>query len=154
MPPRFWANADAPATSVISNPAIAAQWRRCSVISVLLSRFSRFVVLRSTAPCWALSSFVEPGVLEAPAVVIAIDHHRVPLEIGLPAGRRLRIENSRTSRILRQLALDFPHGLFALGGVWLARLPIDQLVDLGAAITGVVALGAAREILVELLVRI
>src|SRR4029077_20162192 len=124
MPPCFWANADAPATSVISNPAIAAQWRRCSVISVLLPRFSRFVVLRSTVPCWALSSFVEPGVLDAPAVVIAVDHHRVPLEVGLPAGRRHRIEDRRMGRVLRQLASDFPHVLFALDNIGLARLPV------------------------------
>src|SRR5712664_1539606 len=58
--------------------------------------------------------FVEPGVFEAPAVVIAIDHHRVALEIGLPAGRRHRIEDDRPGAVLGQLALDLPHQLLAL----------------------------------------
>jgi hypothetical protein len=39
-----------------------------------------------------------------------------------------------------------------LPDIGLARLLVDQLIDLGIAIAGVIALGAARKILVELLV--
>src|SRR5215472_7264857 len=66
--------------------------------------------------------FVEPGVLEAPAVVIAVDHHRVALEIGLPAGCGIWVEDRRSSGVLRELALDLPNDLLALGRVGLARL--------------------------------
>src|SRR6516162_2208451 len=100
------------------------------------------------------SLFVEPGVLEAPAIVIAVDHHRVAFEIGLPAGRRHRVEDGRSGRVLGELALDFPDDLLALVRVGLARLPVDQPVDLSTAVAGVVALGAAGEILVELLIGI
>src|SRR6516225_1345017 len=100
------------------------------------------------------SLFVEPGVLEPPAVVITVDHHRVALEIRLPAGRRHRVEDGRARRVIGQLALDLPNDLFALGDVGLARLPVDQPVDIGIAIAGVVALRTAGEILVKLLVGI
>src|SRR5580704_9666202 len=94
---------------------------------------------------------VEPGVFETPAIVIAVDHHRVPLEIRLPAGGRDGIEDRRPRTVLRQLPFDLPHGLLALLDIGLRRLPLDQRVDLLATITGVVALGAAHEVLVELL---
>ena len=109
---------------------------------------------RALAASLAAGLFVEPGILEAPAIVIAIDHHRVALEIGLPAGRRHRVEDCRSGIVLCQLAFDFPNDLFALAGIWLARLPVDQSVDLRAAIAGVIALSAAVKILVKLLVGI
>src|SRR6516162_10435019 len=98
------------------------------------------------ASCLSSSLLVEPGVLKAPAIVIAVDHHRVPLELGLPAGRRARIEDDRTCGVFGQSAFDLPHQLLALVAFGLHRLLVDQPVDLGIAITGVIALGTADEI--------
>ena len=78
----------------------------------------------------------------------------MPLEVGLPAGGRGRIKNRWPRAVFGQLPFDFPDQAFALVVVGFHRLLIDQLVDFLAAITGVVALGAAGEVLVELLVRI
>jgi hypothetical protein len=91
----------------------------------------------------AVGLFVEPGVFEASALVIAVDHHRVPLEIGLPASRQFRIEERRTRCVLGELALDPPDDLLAFADIGLARLLVDQLIDLGIAMAGVIALGAA-----------
>src|SRR5271166_4012746 len=96
--------------------------------------------------------FVEPGVLEAPAVIVAVDHHRVAYELGLPAGSRDRVEDDRTGAVLCQLPFDFPDDLLAFARIGFHRLPIDQLVRLGTAISGTVPLGPARVVLIKLLV--
>src|SRR6185295_17165315 len=49
------------------------------------SRHVRRPVLHAKDAASTGSSAIEPGVLKAPAVVIAVDHHRVALEVGLPA---------------------------------------------------------------------
>src|ERR1051325_7698397 len=95
---------------------------------------------------------VQPSVFEAPAVVIAVHHHRVPLEIGLPAGGRYRIQDRGPRPVFRQLLFDFPDQTLALVVVGFHRLLVDQIVHFLAAIAGIVALGAADEVLVELLV--
>src|SRR5438552_3879673 len=96
---------------------------------------------------------VEPGILQTPAVVVAVDHHRVALELVLPARRGYRIEDRRTGAVLGQPAFDLPDDPEPLVAIALHRLLVDQLFDLGVAVPGIVALGAAREILIELLVR-
>src|SRR5437763_7715955 len=95
---------------------------------------------------------VEPGVFEPPAVVIAVHHHRVPLEVGLPAGGRHGVEDRRPRSVLRQLLFDLPDEPLTLVVIGFHRLLVDEIVDLLAAIAGVVPLGAADEVLVELLV--
>src|SRR5437763_1835562 len=97
---------------------------------------------------------VEPGVFEPPAVVIAVHHHRVPLEIGLPAGRRNGVKDRRPRPVLRQLLFNLPDQPLALVVVGFHRLLVDQIVDFLVAIAGVIALGAADEVLVKLLVRV
>src|SRR6516164_6013781 len=143
MPPCFWATAAGAAVSAISNPAATAKLLRCRVIC----RFLPSVVACQLGRT-ASMLFVEPNVLEAPAVVVSIDHHCVPLELGLPASSRAGIEDDRPRGILRQSPFDLPNQLLAFFIVGLHRLLVDQFVDLGIAITGVVTLGAAHEILV------
>ena len=54
--------------------------------------------------------------------------------------------------VLLQFAVDLPDQLLALLRVGFHRLLVDQLVELGIAVAGVVALRAAGVVLVELLV--
>src|SRR5207302_8890722 len=95
---------------------------------------------------------VEPEILEAEAVVDAVDHHRHPLDLGMLACRLSGVEDDRTGAVLGQPLFDFPHQLLALFLVGFRRLPVDQLVELGTAVAGVVALCRADVVLVELLV--
>src|SRR5262249_18109783 len=92
---------------------------------------------------------VEPQILEAVAVVDAVDHDRHALQPGLPAGRHARIEKGRPGVVLGQFILDLPDDPFALFDINLHRLAVDHLVDLGVAIAGIVSLGAADIVLVE-----
>src|SRR5438552_7660883 len=87
--------------------------------------------------------FVEPDVLHAPAVEDAVDHDRQPLHMRLPAGRAAVVKDDRPGAVFRQLPLDLPYQLLALLGVGLDRLPIDQLVQLGTAVTVIVQLPTA-----------
>ena len=52
---------------------------------------------------------VEPEILEAEAVVDAVDHHRHPLDLGMLACRLTRVEDDRTGAVLGQPLFDFPH---------------------------------------------
>src|SRR5262249_45105295 len=65
--------------------------------------------------------FIEPEVFEAPAVVDAVDHQAVPLQIGLPAGPGAIVPEDRSSRVFGQLAFDRPHELPALPS---GRIPL------------------------------
>ena len=62
------------------------------------------------------------------------------------------MEDDRPAAILGEVFFDLPDDTPPLLDIGLDRLLVDQLVDLGVAITGVVALGAAGIILVEHLV--
>ena len=75
---------------------------------------------------------------------------KVPVET-LDEERLTNIERRLVVAVseMTQHPMRAPRRLLAFAGVGLARLPVDQFVDLGAAIAGVVALGAAREILVH-----
>jgi hypothetical protein len=92
---------------------------------------------------WGLSHpggralFVEPDVLEAPAVIGAVDHDVQPLDLAPPAGR---------------IAVDLPNELPALRLIGFHRLLVDHLLDLGIAVMRVVAVRLAAVILIESLV--
>src|SRR5438105_12295510 len=72
----------------------------------------------------------------------------------MPAGTGTVVPEDRPGCLLRQLALDRPNQILALDRVELHRLPVDHLVELRAAITVVIALGAASEVFVKRLVRV
>jgi hypothetical protein len=61
----------------------------------------------------------------------------------LPACCATVVKDDRSSAILGQFPFDLPHQLLPLFLVGLDRLPIDQLVHLGAAVTVIVQLGTA-----------
>src|SRR6266446_4031656 len=106
--------------------------------------------------CWRkrVRLSVEPDVLEAPAVVDAVDHRRVALHIRIPAGPGAVVPKDRPGRVLRQLALNRPNQLLALLLVEFHRLLVDHLIELRIAVAVVVALRSASEILVQGLVRV
>src|SRR6266550_9488024 len=96
----------------------------------------------------------DPEVLEARAVVDAVDHQGHALDPRLPAGGLTGIEDDRADIVLGQFSFDLPHQLPAFLPVGLDRLPIDQIVDLRVAIAAIVTFGAAYVALVELLIRV
>ena len=72
----------------------------------------------------------------------------------MAAGHLARVEDDRPRDVFDQPALDLPDQFLALLRVRLHRLLFDQIIDLGIAVAGVVALRAADVILVELLIRV
>src|SRR5204863_7785624 len=86
---------------------------------------------------------VEPDILHAPAVEEAVHQERRPLYVRVPAGRAAVVKDDRSGAVLRQFSFDRPYQLLALARVGLGRLPVDQLVDLGAAVAVEVQLAAA-----------
>src|SRR5438874_9644093 len=98
------------------------------------------------------SLLIEPHVLKPPAVENAVDDQVEALDARPPAGRGAGVEDDRPRGVAREPPLDLPHQLPPLFGIGLARLPVDQRVDLLVAITGVVAVRTARVVLVEHLV--
>src|ERR1700720_3487962 len=97
----------------------SARWRTSSSLKAL-SRSGRF---RLSVAIWLLQAystsaplplFVEPHILEAPAIVLAVGHHRQPLDLGLPAGRGAQVVDDRARQVFLQLVVDIPHQLFAL----------------------------------------
>src|SRR5712691_6072161 len=94
--------------------------------------------------------FIEPDILHAPAVKQAVDHDRQPLQVRSPAGGEPVVEKNRPSTVLLQFLVDFPNQVPALFLVRLHRLLIEQFVDLGIAVAGVIAVRAASVILVDL----
>ena len=99
-------------------------------------------------------SAVEPEVLETRAVVDAVDHCRQPFDVWFAADCCTRIKQDRTGVVFDQFALDIPDNFFALLRIGLGRLAVDQLVDLGIAIAGVVARRAALIIFIKCHIRI
>src|SRR5215813_15281252 len=97
---------------------------------------------------------IEPDILETEAVVNAVDLLDITLDVGLQAGSRAVPQDHRPRAIGQKLAVDLPHDLAALVGVGLGRLHVEQLFDLGIAVTGIVALRLAGEVLVEVLIGI
>src|SRR5947207_5112512 len=102
----------------------------------------------------AADPLLEPDILEARAVVDAVDHLRQALDTRLSANCSARVEDDRPDAIIHELLLDLPYQLAALFQISFHRLAVDHPVELRIAVTAVIALGAAYEILVELLVGI
>src|SRR5439155_15650125 len=96
--------------------------------------------------------FVQPHVFHAPAVVDAVAHDRQAFDIGLTAVAGGKIHDDRPNALLGQFALDLPNQGLALFLVRLHRLPVDHLVELGIAVLDVVPFGAARIVLVKILI--
>src|SRR4029077_20462009 len=123
----------------------------------LLSRFGIPAVDRNTEDRWAglpaparpsgatagRGSAVEPEILEPKPVVDAVDYHGHSLHQRVPARRLTGIEDNGAGAVLGQTLLDFPHQPPALFLVGFRGLLVDHLIDLGAAIAGVVAFGRA-----------
>src|ERR1700730_1736626 len=97
---------------------------------------------------------VEPEVLEAEAVVDAVDHHGHALDLRVLACRLTGVKDDRTGTVLRQPPFDLPHQLLTFFLVGFRRLLVNQLLEFGASIACVVALCLAYIVLVELLVRV
>src|SRR5438874_3464108 len=93
---------------------------------------------------------LEPDILHTPAVKQAVGHNCQSLELRLPARREAIMEQDGSSSILLQPLVDFPNKMPALVLIRLHRLSVEQLVDLGIAIRGIVTVRAAGVILVEL----
>ena len=100
------------------------------------------------------SLFVQPHVLVTIAVIRAVHHDGDALDIGLPAGAPVAVEDDRTSDVLLQLLVDLPDQLLALLNVRFLRLLVEQLFDVLVAVVRVVPLRAAGIVLVEGLVGI
>jgi len=97
---------------------------------------------------------VEPEVFVAVAVVDAVDHDSEPLELRVPASRPTAIKDERPDAVLGQSPCYFSHQPFAFLLVGCHRILVDQLVDLGKAIAGIITFCTADVVLVELLVRV
>src|ERR1043166_7583131 len=75
---------------------------------------------------WGLS--IQPHVFHAPAVVYAIDHHRQPLHLGLPAGGKNIVKNDRASSVFLQFPVDLPYQPLALVLIGHRGLFVELLV--------------------------
>src|SRR5438552_436970 len=91
---------------------------------LLLRAGEKSFSLLSHSPCWRkdLRLPVEPNVLEAPAVVDAVDHRRQPLHLRLPAGRSDAVRDDRPRAVLLQLTVDLPYQLLAFFLIDFGRL--------------------------------
>src|SRR5579885_2443239 len=90
--------------------------------------------------------FVEPDVLEAPAVVGAVDHDVQPLDLRPPAGRLAQVELDRPHHRLLQSAVDLPDEPFALFLIAFHRLLVDHFLDFLIAVMRIVAVRFAAVI--------
>src|SRR5712671_5806046 len=97
---------------------------------------------------------VEPDVFHTPAVVDAVDHDGEALHVRLPASRAARVKDDGAGAVLRQSPFDLPYQPLALLRIGFDRLPVDQLVDLRAAVAGIIPLRSAHVVLVKLLIRV
>src|SRR5579884_434047 len=82
---------------------------------------------------------VEPDILEAPAVVDAVDHDRQPLDLRLHAGGADVVEDDRPRAVLLQLLVDLPNQALPLLRVGDHRLLVEFLVQFLVAIAAVIA---------------
>src|SRR5947208_8609019 len=114
VPPDFCASAMLPLESASSRAPAAAQFASLHpIIGFLL-------------PC---RLFLEPHIFHAVAVVDAVHHRRVALDVGMPARAGAVVVNHRARHILSQAALDLPYKLLAFLLVGLHRLLVEQFVD-------------------------
>src|ERR1700720_3828394 len=150
----------APRSSVIASPRVGAK-RRPRTGSAKQSRGAepgRSSLLRRYAPrndsIRVIPLFIQPDVFEAPAIVDAVDHYRQALDPGLPAGAAGRVKDDWANRSFRQYPFELPDNPLALFRIGLHRLLIDEFIELGIAVAGIISRCAADEILVEHLVRV
>src|SRR5215467_4205933 len=80
-----------------------------------------------TAAVTALDSALQPDLFHAHAVVDAVDHRRVALDVILPAGAGAVVVEHRPGHVLGQPPLDVPHHVLALLLIGLPRLGVDHL---------------------------
>src|SRR5262245_29510460 len=81
-----------------------------------------------------------------------MDHEGQSRHSRLPAGRAAVVKDVRARTVLSQFPLDPPHHPLALFLIGLTRLPVDQLVHLGATVSIVVQFAAAPVKQLEILV--
>src|SRR5689334_19746906 len=62
---------------------------------------------------------IQPPIFHSPAVVLAVHHHRDPLELRLPAGRRAHMIYDRPPEALLQQVIGVLHQLLAFHRVGL-----------------------------------
>src|SRR5215469_14397133 len=98
------------------------------------------------------ASAVEPDVLHAPAVVLAVGHDGEVLDPRLSAGAEAHVVDDRPRAVLLELPVDLPDQPLALVAVGQGRLLDKELLQVRVAVGGVVALRTAAVILEELLV--
>ena len=104
--PCFWANAEGPPDTVISNATATAAARNLSFISPV--PLGLFVALPNR-----LALLVLRNVFHAPTVENAVGRDGHALDVGLPAGRAAPIEDDRPGAVLSQLPFDLPDELLA-----------------------------------------
>jgi hypothetical protein len=92
-------------------------------------------------------SLVQPDVLEAQIVVLAVVVRPVILDVGLPAIAGEAVQDDGTRGVVDQHPLDLPDDFPALLLVQLARLRRQQFVYFGIAILRIVAFRIARIVL-------
>src|SRR5439155_2315267 len=98
--------------------------------------------------------FIQPRLLETPAVKDAVDLGRDPVHPRVMAGGEVVAPDDRAGGVLGQLLVDLPDQLLALLLVRFDRLLLVHLFEFGVAIVGVVALRTARVMLEEIGVRV
>src|SRR5277367_278342 len=101
---------------------------------------------------WGKNLFIQPHVLEAQIVVLAVVVGVKILHIRLPAIAGRAPQNARTRGVIDQKMLDLPDQLGPLVAVQFARLRRQQLVDVGVTVLGIIALGLAGIILDDIAV--
>src|ERR1700720_3159743 len=97
VPPDFCANAMLPLESASSRAPAAAQLD--SIFPII------------AFPPSARRLFIEPHIFHAVAVIDAVHHRRVALDVGMPAGAGAVVVNHRARHVLSQAALDLPYKL-------------------------------------------
>src|SRR5690348_4465887 len=95
---------------------------------------------------------VEPDILEAPAVVDAVDLDDQALDLRPPASGGLAVENDRPRDLFLQLAVDVVDHLQPFFEIRFLRLGLEKLGHRRVAVIVVVARRAAGVVLEEVLV--
>src|SRR5204863_10159063 len=112
-----------------SAPRYRCEQRRCRRYATQSACMPTSTSLCPSLPAlspWGLS--VQPHVFHAPAVVDAIDHHRQPLDLRLPAGGKNIVKNDWASSVFLQFPIDLPYQPLALVLIGHRGLFVELLV--------------------------